>query len=57
MARGSPARSLDEQFEPLILEGIGMDTDGAKPCTHVVTGLSGSSRVRAKAKPSREIKA
>jgi hypothetical protein len=23
----------------LILEGIGMDTDGAKPCTDVFTGL------------------
>ena len=34
-----PAGSLDEQFEPLILEGIGMDPDGAKPCTDVFTGL------------------
>ena len=32
-------RSLDEQFEPLILEGIGMNTDSAKPCSNVVTGL------------------
>ena len=31
--------SLDEQFEPLILEGIGMNTDSAKPCSNVVTGL------------------
>ena len=36
---GQSARSLDEQFEPLILEGIGMDPDRAKPCTNVVTGL------------------
>jgi|SRR5437667_4003405 len=36
---GQPARSLDEQFERLVLEGIGMDTDGTKPCADVVTGL------------------
>ncbi len=36
---GQSARSLDEQFEPLILERIGMDPDGAKPCTDVFTGL------------------
>src|SRR6266478_9776040 len=36
---GQPARSLDEEFERLILEGIGLDTDGAKACTEVVTGL------------------
>jgi hypothetical protein len=34
-----PTGSLDEQFEPLILKGIGMDTDGAKPCTNIFTGL------------------
>jgi hypothetical protein len=39
MARGGSAGSLDEQFEPLILEGIGMDPYGAKPCTDVLTGL------------------
>ena len=39
MARGQPTGSLDEQFEPLILEGIRMDTDGTKPCTDVFTGL------------------
>jgi len=34
-----PASSLDEQFEPLILEGISMDADGAKSCTDVFTRL------------------
>src|SRR6266704_3290564 len=34
-----PAGSLDEQFEPLILEGIGMDANGAKSCTDIFAGL------------------
>ena len=33
------ASSLDEQFERLILKGIGMNTDGAKPRSDVITGL------------------
>ena len=34
-----PASSLDEQFERLILKRVGMDADGAKPCSDVVTGF------------------
>jgi hypothetical protein len=53
------ASSLDEQFECLILKGIGMDADGAKPCSDVVTGLGRLEprKSQSKAKPSREIKA
>ena len=36
---GQSAGSLDEQFEPLILEGIGMDPDRAQPSSNVFTGL------------------
>ena len=47
------AGSLDEQLEPLILEGIGMDPDLAKPCSDVFTGLCGlePSEGQSKAEP------
>src|SRR6266852_2554132 len=33
------ACGLGEQFERLVFKRVGMDTDGTKPCTDVVTGL------------------
>jgi hypothetical protein len=34
------AGGLDEQLQGLILEGIGVDPDGAEPCGEVVARLS-----------------
>ena len=47
------AGSLDEQFERLILKGVNMDADGAKPRSDIVTRLGRlePSKGQSKAEP------